>query len=361
MDYNDTKDKDLHLPKGAAIPRSQVAGHKHEGRSKLGMLEHEDGYILKALQKPPRGTRELHFYEKIYDQTCTDKHVLQLRELMPAFYGAFQFQEYPEVTYLRLENLVSRFRRPCVVDIKMGKKTYDPEAGPAKIAKEMTKFPNVEKFGFQFTGMQTYDPFEERMKFYDKFFCRSLGEDEVVLKGLGTFFNFKHGLRKDAIRVILDKLLEIEHWFVTQKRFSFYASSLLLIYEGDMQQTDYYAQCVSSRGSQHTVSSDPADNVSSEATDSTDITISDTLLSDVDVSSSGQTDNCSLTASSSNVSVNTASTAGSSSIASQGGGLAEVKMIDFTHVFDVNERDDNYLYGLQNLIMYMRQLLTMDS
>ena len=49
---------------------------------------------------------------------------------------------------------MSKFRKPCVVDIKMGKKTYDPEAGPAKIAKEMTKFPYVEKFGFQFTGMQ---------------------------------------------------------------------------------------------------------------------------------------------------------------------------------------------------------------
>lgn len=58
------------------------------------------------------------------------------------------------VTYLKLENIGYKFRRPCVVDIKMGKKTYDPEAGPAKIAKEMTKFPHVEKFGFQFTGMQ---------------------------------------------------------------------------------------------------------------------------------------------------------------------------------------------------------------
>ena len=48
----------------------------------------------------------------------------------------------------------------------MGKKTYDPEAGPAKIAKEMTKFPHVEKFGFQFTGMQvicTFNPIALRM------------------------------------------------------------------------------------------------------------------------------------------------------------------------------------------------------
>ena len=60
------------------------------------------------------------------------------------------------VTYIKLENIVKRFRRPCVVDIKMGTKTNDPEAGPAKIAREMTKFPHVEKFGFQFTGMQVW-------------------------------------------------------------------------------------------------------------------------------------------------------------------------------------------------------------
>lgn len=38
MEYNDIKEKHPHLPKGAAIPRNQVAGHKHESRTKLGML-----------------------------------------------------------------------------------------------------------------------------------------------------------------------------------------------------------------------------------------------------------------------------------------------------------------------------------
>lgn len=38
MDYNEVDEKQPHLPKGASVPRNQVAGHKHEGRSKLGML-----------------------------------------------------------------------------------------------------------------------------------------------------------------------------------------------------------------------------------------------------------------------------------------------------------------------------------
>ncbi|XP_060589469.1 inositol polyphosphate multikinase-like isoform X1 [Ruditapes philippinarum] len=366
MDYNEVDEKQPHLPKGASVPRNQVAGHKHEGRSKLGLLEHEDGTILKALQKPPRGTRELDFYRKIFDEDCADKDILQLQQLLPQFYGSFQFDEYPDVTYLKLENLVRKFKKPCVVDIKMGKKTYDPEAGPAKIAKEMTKFPHVEKFGFQFTGMQTYDPVEQRIKFYDKFFCRKLGENELLTKGLGTYFSIKHGLRKDAIKVLIEKLKEIEKWFETQRRFSFYASSLLMIYEGDTQQNDYYTPCnqchtgdcmCSMADSEQTDSTDQSDNASSRGTENTDLTSSETVLSEMDTASSSRTDNSSLTASVSNISVDTQSTSGNPGVNNHNAILAEVRMIDFTHVFNVEEQDDNYLYGLKNLISNMQQLL----
>ena len=64
-----------------------------------GLLEHEDGLILKALQKAPRGTRELHFYEKIFHKDCTDKHILELQQFLPQFFGAFHFEEYPEGGY----------------------------------------------------------------------------------------------------------------------------------------------------------------------------------------------------------------------------------------------------------------------
>ena len=30
---------------------------------------------------------------------------------------------------------------------------------------------------------QSYDPVEQTMKFYDKFYCRNLGEEEVLRKG----------------------------------------------------------------------------------------------------------------------------------------------------------------------------------
>jgi len=189
----------------------------------------------------------------------------------------------------------------------------------------------------------------------------------VYVAGLGYYFNIKHGLRKDAIQVILDKLREIEQWFLTQRQFSFYASSLLLVYEGDTQQNDLFPSCNRCQSveckcstSMKSLSTDFSDNASSEATDSTDLASTDTDLTSTDTAMSSQTDGSSLTASSSNVSVNTASTSGTSPLNSHHPVIADVKMIDFTHVFHVTEQDDNYLYGLQNLIANMQQLLAMD-
>ena len=48
------------------------------------------------MQKPPRGTRELDFYKRIFDKDCVDKDILQLQQFMPGFYGVSQFEEYPE-------------------------------------------------------------------------------------------------------------------------------------------------------------------------------------------------------------------------------------------------------------------------
>lgn len=55
--------------------------------------------------------------------------------------------------YLKLENLMTKLSKPCIVDIKMGRKTYDPEASPEKVALEIAKFPPVMQLGYQFSGM----------------------------------------------------------------------------------------------------------------------------------------------------------------------------------------------------------------
>lgn len=103
------------------------------------------------------------------------------------------------------------------------------------------------------------------------------------------------------------------------------------------------------------MSTDMTDNTSSGATDSNDFP-----SSEVEAELSDNTDESSMTASVSSISVDNQSTSYNASVNNHNAIIADVRMIDFTHVFCVDEQDDNYLYGLQNLITNMQQLLDMD-
>ena len=160
--------------------------------------------------------------------------------------------------------------------------------------------------------------------------------------------------------------------------FNFYASSLLMIYEGDTQENNFFTPCndcdksdcgYSTTDSLQTDStggfSTAADNASSATLDGAGMNSAETRMAEQNdtassgVSSSGQVDDLSSTASVSDISVDTPSPSHSSSINSHDAILADVRMIDFTHVFFVDEEDDNYLYGLNNLISIMEGLLKM--
>ena len=61
---------------------TQVAGH---GSGHSGMLKHESGLVLKPVQPPPRGPREVEFYQTLYSSTKED-HV-KLKNFAPKFFG----------------------------------------------------------------------------------------------------------------------------------------------------------------------------------------------------------------------------------------------------------------------------------
>ena len=50
------------------------------------MLIDNDGIILKPIQGPPRGEREVHFYQNLNKEDADDV-TLQLKTFVPKFYG----------------------------------------------------------------------------------------------------------------------------------------------------------------------------------------------------------------------------------------------------------------------------------
>ncbi|GFO31310.1 kinase [Plakobranchus ocellatus] len=173
----------------------QAGGHKFiPGKQIPSMIDLGDGFILKAVQKPPK------------------------------------------VTFMKLSNLTSGYLRPSVMDLKMGQITYDQNATQEKIASEISKFPPLQKLGFQITGMVIYDPGKDAYETITNKYTRKLTEETIISHGLSLFFRLqKENSRKDVLPQLLQKLQVLENWFSQQKKFSFIASSLLISYDGCQQ------------------------------------------------------------------------------------------------------------------------------
>lgn len=60
--------------------------------------------------------------------------------------------------YLKLEDACRRFRNPSILDVKIGRVSYDPHADAAKIAFESGKYPPMKNLGFQLLGARVSTP-----------------------------------------------------------------------------------------------------------------------------------------------------------------------------------------------------------
>ncbi|CAJ1080461.1 inositol polyphosphate multikinase [Xyrichtys novacula] len=213
------------------VPLShQVAGHKY-GVDKVGILQHPDGTVLKQLQPPPRGPREMQFYSMVYSEDCSDPCLLELQHHLPKYYGTWSSPDSPNDLYLKLEDVTRRFVKPCIMDVKLGQRSYDPFASQEKREQQIRKYPLMEEIGFLVLGMRVYKVCSDTFDSYDQHYGRGLLKD-TIKDGLAKFFHNGVSLRRDAVSASICRVQRILRWFESQQQLTFYASSLLFVYEG---------------------------------------------------------------------------------------------------------------------------------
>lgn len=175
-----------------------------------------------------------------------------------------------------MDDLAWGIKHPAVIDFKIGRRTYDPEATIEKIERQKLKYPPVEKIGFQLLGMRVFDQENRSFSHFDKIFGRELNEDDII-HGLALYYQFHGRPRTKAISDTIKELENIRTWFNKQTTYHFYSSSIIVVYDAESEEHD-------------------------------------------------------------------------SSV--------RIKIADFAHVFPAgNERDENYLYGLNNLVEHLKKLL----
>ncbi|XP_004535088.1 inositol polyphosphate multikinase [Ceratitis capitata] len=313
---------EIQLPAGFAAMETQVAGHTFDAAS-LGLLQDNNGCVLKPLGKPECGERELNFYENLQlaEKSEDSNLLLPLRSFVPKYYKMVKlFVNNRQHTFLKMEDLTNGMRKPCIMDIKVGKRTWDPMASEQKRRVEEQKYLRCKQvLGLCVPGFQVYTYAVSKALRYSKEYGKNLDVDGFR-KTIALFLNAQNGeVFKPLVFEILKQLYSIRDWFKVQTIYNFYASSLLIVYDFD------YMEKHLKQNETHTnngISQIPNGNIQNNH------------------STHFNLEKC---------------PEYSTSIVK----WVKVKMIDFAHVFPTENQslDTNYIFGLENLIMVFEELM----
>ncbi|KAL1115001.1 hypothetical protein AAG570_007824, partial [Ranatra chinensis] len=202
-----------------------------------GVLKHPDGFLLKPIYKEILGASEVSFYQAVANSR-NNEPLYAIKCFLPKYFGTTVAKiNMKEIKFLKLEDVSEGLIKPCVMDVKIGARTWDPNASAIKREIEEGKYASCKKtFGFCVPGYQLYDIVSGQFNKQSKQHCRTLN-NETLPSAFREYLNWTCGLGHLLRDKFIEKLEELLQWWQIQRIYHIYSSSILLLYDAqDLEQ-----------------------------------------------------------------------------------------------------------------------------
>jgi len=144
--------------------------------------------------------------------------------------------------FILLQNMVASVPCPSILDLKIGSRLHGDDASSKKVASQSQKCQETTSalLGVRLCGMQVYQINSGKYKHYDKFHGRTLTPDSFKTM-LHEFLHDGSIFRVHLLQPIIERLSRLIAQLQGLSSYRFYASSLLIIYNGDIGDTNIHA------------------------------------------------------------------------------------------------------------------------